>query len=286
MVIIGRSQIAGGGGVAPDIDFEYSGQYIRRAEDNVVEFLTTGVLTIKKDVYTDLFLVGGGGGGTRSGSGSYLYNGGGGGGYTKTVSNVLLRKGTYDITIGAGGTGATGSNATDGGTTSITGFDGLFDSIGGGKHGDWSSKNGVAGGCGSGGACFVSTAKQYSGGNGGSDGSNGSSTIAGYIGGTGQGTTTREFGESTGKLYAGGGGGGGAYDSGYNADPGYGGVGGGGGGRTMYASGQSKYGEVDGTPNSGGGGGGGFYDNRGDSYGTYTPGNGGSGIICMRVHKE
>lgn len=244
------------------------------------------MLTIKKDVYTDLFLVGGGGGGTRNGSGAFVYNGGGGGGYTKTVLNVLLRKGTYDIAIGAGGTGAIGSNATDGGTTSITGFDGLFDSIGGGKHGDPSNRAGVAGGCGSGGSCFVSTAQQHPGGNGGSDGSNGGSTSAGVAGGTGQGTTTREFGESTGKLYAGGGAGGGAYLSGYSANPGYGGAGGGGSGRAMYSNEQSKYGEVDGTPNSGGGGGGGFSDDRGDSYGNYTPGNGGSGIICMRVHKE
>lgn len=87
------------------------------------------MLTIKKDVYTDLFLVGGGGGGAQNGQLSALCNGGGGGGYTKTVLNTLLRKGTYNIVIGAGGTGGstkTGASPTDGGTTSITGSDGFF----------------------------------------------------------------------------------------------------------------------------------------------------------------
>jgi hypothetical protein len=72
--------------------------------------LSTGVLTIKKDVYTDLFLVGGGGGGAQNGQLSALCNGGGGGGYTKTVLNTLLRKGTYNIVIGAGGTGGVDKN--------------------------------------------------------------------------------------------------------------------------------------------------------------------------------
>lgn len=85
-----------GGGVAPDIDFEYSGQYIRRAEDNVIEFLSTGVLTIKKDVYTDLFLVGGGGGGVMS---SNINNGGGGGGFDYVGYSSSSRPG------GSGGSG-------------------------------------------------------------------------------------------------------------------------------------------------------------------------------------
>ena len=139
----------GGGGVAPDIDFEYSGQYIRRAEDNVIEFLSTGVLTIKKDVYTDLFLVGGGGGGVMS---SNINNGGGGGGYTKTVLNVLLNKGTYNIEIGAGGAGGTGASTADGGATSITGNNGLFAAADGGKHAPTNTGSGGNGGSGGGGS--------------------------------------------------------------------------------------------------------------------------------------
>lgn len=157
-----------GGGVAPDIDFEYSGQYIRRAEDNVIEFLSTGVLTIKKDVYTDLFLVGGGGGGVMS---SNINNGGGGGGYTKTVLNVLLNKGTYNIEIGAGGAGGTGASTADGGATSITGNNGLFAAADGGKHAPTNTGSGGNGG---------------SGGGGGGQGGNGAANTGG--GGAGQGT--------------------------------------------------------------------------------------------------
>ena len=274
MVIIGRSQIAGGGGVAPDINFEYSGQYIRRAEDNVIEFLSTGVLTIKKDVYTDLFLVGGGGGGVMS---SNINNGGGGGGYTKTVLNVLLNKGTYNIEIGAGGAGGTGDNSADGGATSITGNNGLFAAADGGKHAPTNTGSGGNGGSGGGGGSWASSAQRIPGGAGGSDGASGGSGR--NSGGTGQGTTTREFGEATGKLYSGGGGAGYVYNGGYDAAGGAGGAGGGGNGAKLHGSGG------DGTPNTGGGGGGGF-DYVGYSSSSRPGGSGGSGIICMRVHKE
>lgn len=97
-------------------------------------------------------------------------------------------------------------------------------------------------------------------GNGGSDGGNGrNNENGGEKGGTGQGTTTREFGESTGNLYAGGGGGG------YDGGAGIGGAGGGGNGGDENAT--------PGQENSGGGGGG------NDS----EPGaNGGSGIVIIR----
>ena len=108
MVIIGRSQIAGGGGVAPDIDFEYSGQYIRRAEDNVVEFLSTGVLTIKKDVYTDLFLVGGGGGGATYDDGYNADSGAGGAG--GGGNGAKFRGSAGDGTPNTGGGGGGGFN--------------------------------------------------------------------------------------------------------------------------------------------------------------------------------
>lgn len=273
MVIIGRSQIAGRGGVAPDIDFEYSGQYIRRAQDNVVEFLSTGVLTIKKDVYTDLFLVGGGGGGVMN---SNINNGGGGGGYTKTVLNVLLNKGTYNIEIGAGGAGGTGGSTADGGATSITGNNGLFAAADGGKHAPTNIGEGGNGGSGGGGGSYARS-NRVPGGAGGSDGASGGRGRS--SGGTGQGTTTREFAEATGKLYAGGGGGGYMYSGGYDAAGGAGGAGGGGNGAKFRGSGE------DGTPNTGGGGGGGF-DYVGDSSSSRPGGSGGSGIICMRVHKE
>ena len=105
------------------------------------------------------------------------------------------------------------------------------------------------------------------GGNGGSNGSNGGSSYL-YGGGTGQGTTTREFGESEGTLYSGGGGGG--------INGGFGGPGGGGNGasvihfdnQTIYNAGTA------GQAGTGGGGGG------GNNGGGEQPG--GSGIAIIR----
>lgn len=158
-----------------------------------MEFLSTGVLTIKKDVYTDLFLVGGGGGGVMS---SNINNGGGGGGYTKTVLNVLLNKGTYNIEIGAGGAGGTGDSTADGGATSITGNNGLFAAADGGKHAPTNTGSGGNGGSGGGGG-----AGKY-----GDIGTSG----AGGEGGGAKGNSTTDATANTG---GGGGGGKGYYDS-------------------------------------------------------------------------
>ena len=97
------------------------------------------------------------------------------------------------------------------------------------------------------------------GGNGGSDGSNGGA--GSNTAGVGQGTTTREFGENSGTLYAGGGGGA-STSSGGNAGDGGGGAG------------ASSSNAANGATNTGGGGGG--------ARSNYTPGTGGSGIVIMR----
>ena len=89
----------------------------------------------------------------------------------------------------------------------------------------------------------------YGGYQGGSDGGDG----FGYYAGKGQGTTTREFGEPTGQLYAGGGG----------STSAAGGAGGGAQGSTSAAA-------------NTGGGAGGTYDNNTKSY------SGGSGIVVIR----
>ena len=153
-----------------------------------IKFLTSGTLVIN-DILNisngiDVFLVGGGAGGAGSGAG-------GGGGYTKTIKkvSVTLNNG-YAITIGAGG------NADEnGGSSSAFGY-----SVSGGKTGYYDGGNG-----GSGGGSGFRKQELASAGAGGSDGSNGGAGQ--YNGGVGQGTTTREFGESDGTLYAGGGGG-------------------------------------------------------------------------------
>ena len=206
-----------------------------------LKLLTSGRLTFSHlgsgASAVDVFLVGGGGGGWYGPS----QGGGGGGGYTAT-SDVALAVGTeYSIVVGAGG------NQANGGDTKAMGV-----TASGGKRG------GPAGFCagGSGGG--------YAGGNGGSDGSDGGP------GGQGQGTTTREFGEASGALYAGGGGGGKADRNPPGGAPG----GDGGGGHGGWGGAPTA--PAPGTTNTGGGGGGNY---SGD------PGAGGSGIVIIRNHR-
>ena len=107
------------------------------------------------------------------------------------AAGVLAAGTSYSIEIGSGGTiGESVGNGTAGGNTSAFSATANGGSGGGGVL----SPSGGNGGSGGG-------AKDA---NGGIDGANGSSA-GDYSGGTGQGTTTREFGESTGDLYASGG---------------------------------------------------------------------------------
>lgn len=222
-------------------EFTYTGDYeivndsdepITVSQDNwKIRFLTSGTLTFTNlngaENGIDVFLVGGGGNGETIRGAR-----GGGGGYTKTVKGVSIAIATpYTVTIGASsgtssafGASANGASGADGGS-------------GGGGGG---SSSGTSG-------------------NGGSNGGNGT---AGNVskGGTGQGTTTREFGESTGKLYSGGGGGSAAYagaagDSTAGAGANFGGA------------------AKNGVANTGGGGGGAY---------SGTAGRGGSGIAIIR----
>ena len=234
-------------------DFTYTGSCEVIDDSNEVsgvqwriKFLTSGTFTPLKNMLVDTFLVGGGASGSKSG---------GGGGYTQTVKSInLTAKNPYEIIIGAGGVGRKTSSSTsdgnDGGTTSAFNYNAE-----GGNGGIYSTQpsSGVTGSCGgSGGGSAL-------GGNGGSDGSAGA-----YWGnstaGKGQGTTTREFGESTGDLYSGGGGG-----SKSGREYGFGGAGGG-------ATAQQSAAD-----NTGGGGGGNWNG---------QPGSGGSGIVIIRKHKE
>ena len=162
--------------------FTYTGtyEYIDDGGGNWrIKFLTSGVLTWPKDMLVDVFLVGAGGGGK-----SDSVSGGGGSGYTKTVKSVAIAKNAkYTIEIGVSGESINGGNTSAFGVTAE-----------GGKKGGSTFGNGGNGGSGGGGFNAA----------GGIDGANGSTNSL-YRGGTGQGTTTREFGESTGDLYASGG---------------------------------------------------------------------------------
>ena len=197
----------GGGSSVPVInkDFTYTGecQVLDDTDDEGVKwrikFLTSGTFIPLSDMTIDVFLVGGGG-------------------YTKTIKYIMLTANTeYPIIIGAGGDGYTGPNVyqgTNGGESSA-----FNQSVNGGNGGsETRGGDGGSGGGGgfSGGTYGMLSRYEYSC-VGGSDGGNGvqytnfsgSDRYAPYqlSAGTGQGTTTREFGEPTGELYAGGGGG-------------------------------------------------------------------------------
>ena len=274
-------------------EFEYTGTYqlLDDGDGNWrIKFTTSGTLTMAKTTTVDLFLVGGGGGGV---------SGGGGGGYTATHTSVVLEGGTpYTVTIGSGGTGGAGGmsgNGSPGGATSI----GSYSITGGASANQDDGGNGGSGGGGSG----SESDNWRNGGNGGSDGANGST--ASYPGGTGQGTTTREFGEPTGELYSGGGGG----ESGDSRIGGNGGAGG--PNETIALGGSSSRGKDGQTPGDGiggtggigrlgvgsherdyygGGGGAGYGGGGGGSYSggssTYRGGNGFQGIAIIRNHRE
>ena len=271
--IIGNPIMLGGGsGISAPIigkDFNWTGgdgtyQVIDDGDKNWrIKFLSSGTFTPLKAMTIDAFLVGGGGGGADA---SYDLNGnaGGAGGYTKTEKQITLTKDTeYSIVIGAGGLGNNyyQSRSTKGGDTSAFGFTAAG---GNSKIPNTNAGNGVAGGSGSG---------SYNG-TGGSDGGNGG-RYGSYTGGTGQGTTTREFGESTGDLYAGGGAGG-TSASGKVIS---GGEGGGGSGTYHNQNPELR----NGAENTGGGGGGVY--TAGSIQGTRYGGNGGSGIVVIRKHK-
>lgn len=219
-----------------------------------LKLLTSGTLTFKKSPGSiDVFVVGGGGGPALHNS-----RGGGGGGYTRTEKGVTLNIGNgYSVVIGSGG-----GYGVNGGVTSAFGI--LANGGYYGGYGDNSWCEGGSGGSGGGAGSYGVGADP--GGAGGSDGGNGVGANASnnsFHGGTGQGTTTREFGEPSGVLYAGGGGG-------SNSNTFIGGKGGEGGGGSGGGQGGS------GVENTGGGSG------NGENYQFL---HGGSGIVVIRNHR-
>lgn len=190
----------------------------------------------------DVFCVGGGGGGGGAVYyGDFIGGGGGGGGRTNTGLNVPFEPYTeYQAIIGAGGSYGNGTtngylagSGSSGGSTSILGIIANGGSPGTGGYNYSSSTSypgGNGGNGGSGGGAGTSSRNYY--GLGGSDGGNGSVASEGINGraGTGQGSTTREFGESNGELYSYGGSGGNYIVNGGRKE--VAGSGGGGGGTT------------------------------------------------------
>lgn len=171
----------------------------------------------------DVFCVGGGGSGAavcgmRASNSRFCEVGasGGGGGYTATARNITNTGAVIRIVIGSGGSavsavlnatdvgGATGDkqDGNPGGETYVSMGSKICSALGGnGGESSVSLNNGMCyapgadGGSGSGSASgYPVGSSGYNGGSGGAAG--------GTLGGTGQGTTTRAFGESSGTQYS------------------------------------------------------------------------------------
>ena len=255
-----------------------------------VELYSSGTFKANTSVAVDLHAVGGGGGG--AGPINQNYGGSGGaGGKTATKKAQTLSATSYTVTVGTGGAGSVNGNASEsrcvaGGNGTASSFGSLVSAAGGGgaaKSFKWGSGAGGSGGSGGGsGNCGQGQCTATGGTNGGNgtQGSKGSSYSFATLGaaGTGQGTTTRDFGETGGTLRAGGGGGGCAYGSKKTSSSSTGAAGGSGGGG---AGGQWGTNGTVGTANyGGGGGGGGGSSNEADKEG--SGGNGGTGIVIVR----
>jgi hypothetical protein len=175
-------------------------------------FNNSGTFTINSDIICDILIVGGGGGGGCGG-------GGGGAGAVLYTTNLTLTSGTYNITIGNGGIGASGTstNGSNGGDSFITINSIAYTAVGGGGGGtrnDASSAIGRAGnngGSGGGGSHSdpsttvniggTSTKNTYSGwtslGNNGGNGYDGT-TVYGSGGGGGAGSAGGNAGSNIG----------------------------------------------------------------------------------------
>lgn len=237
--------------------FTYTGtyEYIDDGGGNWrIKFLTSGVFTPLKKMTIDAFYVGGGAAGCFDSKGAQ----GGAGGYTLTVKGIELSANTeYQVVVGAGGTFVYRTSSQGGSIGNGGGISSAFGSSANGGEANIYVLRLEVGNGGCGGAYTNTTGTKVPGGSDGSDGGNGSK---------GQGTTTREFGESDGDLYSGGGAA--YYNSTYNASNGEGGGG-------KYVNGPQA-----GETNKGGGGCG---------TGTAAAGgsaSGGSGIVIIRKHKE
>jgi hypothetical protein len=229
------------------------------------------------ETFTATYLLLGGGGG-----GGYINGGGGGGGQFRNGSIVITPSTTFNITIGEGGAGGSGSAALNGSSSIF----GSITAIGGGAGGNtgFSGSNGASGGGGGGNNGPGGTGSiGFNGGNGlyqdqfdpagggGGAGSAGVNAINFTAGNGGSGSFSSITGTSI--EYSGGGGGGVQRQE---ATFGVGRGGGGNGGRT----GVSPSLAVTGSPNTGGGGGGG---GGLDANTIYSVGaKGGSGALILR----
>lgn len=267
------------------MSFVATGGTVTRVGGRRIHTFTTlgaSTFTVSSGTTTAQILVVAGGGG-----GGYDRAGGGGGGGVVYSSAFALSAGSYAITVGDGGAGATTSvaNGVNGGNSSFAGVTaavggggggtyaaGSAGGSGGGGHGQvsYAGGAGTAGQGNAGGAGAAGTAANSGGGGGaGSAGTVASTTVNGAGGGGGNGALYSISGSPV--YYGGGGGGSIAFDSFTGTSfNGLGGVGGGGNSGQVRAAAGSA-----GASNTGGGGGGGANIPQGSG------GKGGSGIVIV-----
>lgn len=286
-------------------------------DDRVITFprsvhTLVGGWVVPDDVTTaDLLVVGGGGGG-----GAWVGGGGGAGGMTEVSGASLTTGAVVPVTVGVGGRGAANAVSGDGFVAGTDGQDSSFgltaSATGGGVGASWTSQAAGDGGSGGGGSkpagdtydgadglagqgsgggdAFVDAQPHPAGGGGGAGGPGQSGQSATVSGTGGPGRSSSITGAAV--LYAGGGGGSshGLWVSVPDSDPntldaagtpGAGGTGGGGAGAGPVATTGTVRGG-DGTAGLGGGGGG-AGNNCLAPCRTSIGGDGGSGVIVIRL---
>lgn len=262
------------------------GVYTASGVNDILTFTTSGLLFVNNPVGVEYLVVAGGGGGGADISGVAGSGGGGAGGLLTNLaaSPLVLVRGTYTITVGAGGLGAVENgvtitaHATSGSASSIAA---LVSTVGGGRGSSnggapqaggsgGGSRGGVveSGGTGTAPQGFAGTSRTLLAGGGGGGGAGSAGLVEDGDNGSGGGVGLSNSISGAAVFYAGGGSGAARNSTFLNPA---GGVGGGGHGVGV----NNPTGLLsDGTANRGGGGGGGHVGFRG--------GNAGSGIVVVR----
>ncbi len=229
-------------------------------------FTSSGTFSVTNGGSVEVLVVAGGGGGGRDQAG-----GGGAGGVIYAPSKTMA-SGSYSVTVGNGGLGATtGNNGAQGENSVFSdmiaiggGYGGRQGGVGGSGGGSWATNFGALG-----------TNLQGNRGGNGQGYASGGGGGAGGVGGSAPDPVAGDGGPGLPIMGrdVGGGGGGGSYSSGYYGGNGGSGGGGRGGGRSgaAYAA----------TANTGGGGGGGC-----GSGGSQNGGNGGSGVVVIKYQYQ
>ena len=277
----------------------------RFKEYTIHVFRQDGTFTFDGSRNVDVLLVGGGG------AGGAFHGGGGGGGGVLIVPDAALSAGTYQVVVGRGGVGSSGSGTSGENSRIAAGEDILWEVRGGGGGG--CKKSGLDGASGGGGGIYIgdnvvaggkgeegvgfsggigagkpgdTNFRRWGGGGGGAGEAGGDAWYATDTDcGAGKGGDGRycDF-SGTNVCYGGGGGGGsnGRPDSIPRHKGGFGGSGGGGDGSGYETSGNTGVKGVNGVDGLGGGGGGGgsYLSDSGDG------GDGGSGVVIVRYRNK